>query len=55
MPETYKKMVDIVNLSELQKKKPGRPAKLSIPDRVLITLEYYREYPSYFDLAMGSL
>ena len=55
LPETYKKMVDVVNLSELQKKKPGRPAKLSIPEQVLMTLEYYREYPSYFSLAVGGL
>jgi len=44
-------MVDVVNLSEQQKKKKGRPAKLSISEQVLMTLEYYREYPSYFDLS----
>lgn len=32
-------------------KKHGRPAKLSISEQILMTLEYYREYPSYFSLS----
>ncbi|MBO1352096.1 MAG: transposase family protein [Hormoscilla sp. GUM202] len=28
---------------------------MSIAEQVLMTLEYYREYPSYFSLAVGCL
>ncbi|MBC6480445.1 MAG: hypothetical protein GDA56_24395 [Hormoscilla sp. GM7CHS1pb] len=39
LPETYRKMVDIVKRSQQQKKKSGRLAKLSISEQVLLTLE----------------
>lgn len=32
-------------------KKPGRPPKLVIEDQVLLTLEYWREYPTQFHMA----
>lgn len=31
--------------------KPGRPSKLSLEDQVLMTLEYLREYRTYFHIA----
>lgn len=31
--------------------KPGRPPKLSVEDQVLMALEYWREYRTYFDIA----
>jgi len=34
-----------------QQLKPGRPSKLSLEDQVLITLEYLREYRTYFHIA----
>ena len=30
---------------------PGRPAKLSIEDQILVALEYWREYRTYFHIA----
>ena len=46
--ETFKKMVELVSLEdEEKKKKGGRPNKLSIEDRILMTLEYLREYRTY--------
>jgi hypothetical protein len=48
---TFNKMVEIVRESEGQRKKlSGRPLKLSYEDQVLMTLEYLREYRTYFSL-----
>jgi hypothetical protein len=49
---TFNKMVDIVReVEEKRKKILGRPLKLSYEDQVLMTLEYLREYRTYFSLA----
>ena len=48
---TFNKMVEIVKESEEQRKKlSGRPLKLSYEDQVLMSLEYLREYRTYFSL-----
>ena len=43
-------MVRIVKSKEKQKKKPGRPSKLRIEDQILVTLQYLREYRSYYHI-----
>ena len=43
-------MVRLVKYKEKQKKKPGRPTKLIIEDQILLTLQYLREYRTYFHL-----
>ena len=44
-PETFNLMVDILVKAEEDKKKlGGKPNKLSIEDRLLMSLEYLREY-----------
>ena len=51
---TFKKMIEI--LSEADKKKRargGRKSKLSIEDRLLMTLEYIREYRTYFHVSQS--
>jgi Helix-turn-helix of DDE superfamily endonuclease len=49
---TFNKMVEIVRESEEKRKKIlGRPQKLSYEDQVLMSLEYLREYRTYFSLA----
>ena len=50
-PKTFEKMVSVVSDS-IQKNqiKSGRPPKLSIEDHVLMTLEYGREYRTYFHI-----
>ena len=49
---TFEKMVEIIKDAEkLKKIKGGRPAKLSIEDRILMTLEYLREYRTYIHIA----
>jgi hypothetical protein len=51
-PETFQKMVTVVS-DHLAKTrvKPGRPPKLSVEDQLLMTLEYWREYRTFFHLA----
>lgn len=34
------------------KKKTGRPNKISIADRILMLLEYYREYRTFFHIGL---
>ena len=49
---TFKKMVEILNKSDKEKKsKGGRKSKLSIEDRLLMTLEYLREYRTYLHIS----
>jgi hypothetical protein len=51
-PETFQKMVEVVSdhLSKMRVKM-GRPPKLSVEDQVLMTLEYWREYRTFFHIA----
>jgi Helix-turn-helix of DDE superfamily endonuclease len=49
---TFNKMVEIIKKAEETRKKiQGRPLKLSYEDQVLMSLEYLREYRTYFSLA----
>ena len=42
---TFDKMVEIISAAEkIKKARGGRPNNLSVEDRVLMTLEYLREY-----------
>ncbi len=49
-PETFKDMVTVLKAEKVWQKKTGRPSKLSTEDQLLITLEYWREYRTYFHL-----
>ena len=45
-------MVRLVTKTENERKKlSGRPSKLSYEDQVLLSLEYLREYRTYFSIA----
>ena len=49
--KTFETMVRLVTENEAQRKKlSGRPCKLSYEDQVLLSLEYLREYRTYFSL-----
>jgi hypothetical protein len=51
-PETFRRMVELVsNHLAKKRRKAGRPPKLSVEDQVLLTLEYWREYRTFFHLA----
>nr|WP_105628946.1 IS5 family transposase [Spiroplasma poulsonii] len=48
---TFNKMLDILKVAEIEKfKKGGRTNKLSLENRLLMTLLYWREYQTYFHL-----
>ena len=49
-PETFAKMVEIVQKYHEGKKVSGRPSKLIVEDQILMTLEYLREYRTYFHI-----
>jgi hypothetical protein len=52
--KTFEKMVEILQAAEVvQKAKGGRPNKLSMPTRLLMTLEYIREYRTYAHIGMS--
>jgi transposase len=49
---TFKKMIEILKEADQKKKiRGGRKSKLSIEDRLLMALEYIREYRTYFHIA----
>ncbi len=43
-------MVRVVKAEEKNKKKPGRSPKLRIEDQILMTLDYLREYRTYYHI-----
>lgn len=48
---TFEKMIEILEEADKTKKaKGGRKNKLSIHDQLFITLEYWREYRTYFHI-----
>ncbi len=50
--ETFKKMVEMIEGALREKKsKGGRPNKLCPADMILMTLEYLREYRTYFHIS----
>lgn len=51
--KTFNEMVKIIREKEIQRKKPGRPHILCIEDRILMALEYLREYRTYFHISQS--
>jgi hypothetical protein len=47
---TFEPMVKIVSAEKRLAKKTGRPSKLRIEDQILMTLQYWREYRTYFHM-----
>lgn len=52
-PETFAQMLSLLEQKAQQKRKPGRPLKLSLPERLLMTLQYWREYRTYFHVGQS--
>ncbi len=48
---TFRLMVRLVKAQEKLKKKPGRPSKLIVEDQILVTLQYWREYRTYYHIS----
>lgn len=52
--QTFTHMVAVLEEQvEQRKKKLGKPSKLSVEDQVLISLEYWREYRTYFHIGQA--
>lgn len=52
-PDTFNEMVKVVRSLEQTKQKIGRPGKLSLENQLLMTLEYWREYRTYFHIGQS--
>jgi len=53
-PETFQEMVGILrNAEEKRMSKGGKPHQLKLEDRLLMALEYLREYRTYFHLGQS--
>ena len=50
-PEVFGQMVEVLRRAETEKKKTGRPSKLPLEDKLLLTLSYWREYRTQFHIA----
>lgn len=51
---TFEKMLEILNEADKKKQaKGGRKPKLSLEDRLLMALEYIREYRTYFHVSQS--
>ena len=51
---TFEKMIGILNEADTKKKvRGGRKNKLSLEDRLLMALEYIREYRTYFHVSQS--
>lgn len=51
---TFDKMIDILQEADIKKKaKGGRKNKLGMEDRLLMALEYIREYRTYFHVSQS--
>jgi DDE superfamily endonuclease/Helix-turn-helix of DDE superfamily endonuclease len=50
-PATLKQMIAALKPSWRPRPKPGAKPKLELADRVLVALEYWREYRTYFHIA----
>ncbi len=51
-PRTFRRMVRALEEQEKTKNKAGRPSALSVEDRLLMTLQYLREYPTLLRLGV---
>lgn len=49
--ETFERMLGVLKEGEQNKKRSGRPSKLSLADQLLLTLMYWREYRTQFHIA----
>lgn len=51
---TFEQMIEILTVADAAKKaKGGRPSKLCVEDRLLLALEYLRDYPTYLRLGQN--
>lgn len=50
----FREMLEVLKIADLQQRaKGGRPSHLTIEDKLLMSLEYLREYRTYFHLGQS--
>jgi Helix-turn-helix of DDE superfamily endonuclease len=52
-PQTFETMLQVLRDHEQKKVKPGRPPTLSLEDQLLMSLQYWREYRTYFHIGLS--
>ena len=52
-PQTFETMLQVLRDHAQKKVKPGRPPTLSLEDQLLMTLQYWREYRTYFHIGLS--
>jgi Helix-turn-helix of DDE superfamily endonuclease len=52
-PQTFEQMLQVLRDHEQRKVKPGRPSTLALEDQLLMALQYWREYRTYFHLGLS--
>jgi hypothetical protein len=52
-PHTFETMLHVLQEHEQQKVKPGRPSTLSLENPLFMTLQYGREYRTYFHIGLS--
>ena len=50
-PGVFEEMLNVLKEAEKRKKKAGRTSKLSMEDKLLLALSYWREYRTQFHIA----
>lgn len=50
-PETFEMMLDVLQAAQPSQPVPGQKPKLNQGEQLLVTLEYWREYRTYFHIA----
>ena len=52
-PQTFEKMLQVLQEHGQRKMKPGRPAKLALENQLLLTLQSWREYRPSFPIGLS--
>jgi hypothetical protein len=53
-PKTFDKMLEVLSYAERKvRRRGGKPSEISLPDRLLMALEYWREYRTYFHISQS--
>jgi hypothetical protein len=52
-PQTFETMLQVLREHAQKKVKPGRPPTLSLENQLLMALQYWREYRTYFHIGLS--
>jgi hypothetical protein len=53
-PQTFSKMLEVLTYAERKvRRRGGKASEVALPDRLLMALEYWREYRTYFHISQS--